>query len=247
MVMNITDRKQAEQKILEYQQRLKALAAQLTIVEETERRRIAADLHDHVGQALALVRLQIASVRKLLSDPGQTDTLDEISDSLRQAIKATRGLIYDLSPPQLNEIGLSAAIHEWLTKYVEKRYEIQTECPVNDTEEQLDDNLRSILFRNTRELAINVIKHAQATHVKISVLQEDNHIKITVRDDGIGFDAGALSPSLNTKSGFGLFSIKERMVDLGGSLEFVSEPGQGTEAILRVPITPDNTRKRGSS
>ena len=139
--MNIIDRKQAEQKILEYQQRLKALAAQLTIVEETERRRIAADLHDHVGQALALVRLQIASVRKLLSDPGQTDTLDEISDSLRQAVQETRELIYDLSPPQLHEIGLSAAILEWLEEHVEKRYKIRTECISGGPENQLDKNL----------------------------------------------------------------------------------------------------------
>ena len=236
MVIDITERKQTEQKILEYQQRLKALASQLTIVEETERRRIAADLHDHVGQSLALVRLQIASVRKLLFDPGQTDTLDEISGTLQQTVQETRDLIYDLSPPQLHEIGLSAAILEWLEEHVEKRYKIKSECISSGPEKQLDKNLGAILFRNTRELVTNVIKHSHAKQVKVRVLQDDNHVKIFVKDDGIGFDAGAVSPSLKGESSFGLFSITERMADMGGSLEIVSEPGQGTEAIMHVPL-----------
>ncbi len=236
MAMDITERKQAEQKILEYQQRLKALASQLTIAEEAERRRIAADLHDHVGQTLALIRLQIASLRELISNPGQTEMLDEISESLRQTVQETRDLIYDLSPPQLNEIGLSAAILDWLEEHVEKRYEIKTECISNGPEEQLDKNLRSILFRNTRELVFNVIKHSHASQVKIRVLQDHNHLEILVKDNGIGFDAGAVSPFLKDESSFGLFSIQERMADMGGSLEIVSEPGQGTKAIIHVPL-----------
>ena len=84
--------------------------------------------------------------------------------------------------------------------------------------------------------AINAIKHAQAAKVKISVLQDENQIKIIVRDDGIGFQPGADSTSSDTGSGFGLFSVKERMADMGGSLEILSEPGQGTEAIMSLPL-----------
>ena len=244
---DITERKHAEQELRQYQHRLKALASQLTISEEQERRRIAADLHDHVGQSLALAHLQIASVRKLVSDPRQTDTLDAISDSLSQTVQDTRDLIYDLSPPQLHEIGLSAAILEWLEEHVEKRYKIKTECIADGLAEQLDKNLRSILFRNTRELVTNVIKHSQATQVKIWVLQGGNHVKIIVRDDGIGFDAGVLIPSGKIESGYGLFSIKERMADMGGSLEIVSEAGQGTKAIMHVPITPGDAQERKPS
>jgi len=233
---DITQRQQAEEALQEYQQRLKALASQLTIKEEKERRRIAADLHDHVGQSLALARMQIASVRKLASDPRQTATLDDISDSMRQTVQEIRDLVYDLSPPQLNEIGLSAAISEWLEEQVEKRYQIKTECVDNGPEVPMDKDVRAILFRSVRELVTNVIKHSRATQVKIKVNQDTDRAKVIVRDDGTGFDGGAISQSLKTEGGFGLFSIKERMADLGGSLEIVSEPGKGTEAILSVPL-----------
>jgi PAS domain S-box-containing protein len=247
MMMDITERKQAEQKILDYQHRLKALASQLTITEGKERRAIAADLHDHVGQTLALARMQIASVRKQVTDSRQVDTLEEISDSLRQTIKETRNLIYDLSPPQLNEIGLSAAITEWLEEHVEKRYKINAECIGNGPEETLDKALSAILFRNVRELVTNVIKHSQATHVRIIVKQDNNRVTIIVSDDGIGFDVDNTTENLNSRGGFGLFSIKERMTDMGGSLEIISESGQGTEAILTVPIIFADNRKRNLS
>ena len=247
MVMDVTERKQAEQKILDYQQRLKALASQLTIAEESERRRIAADLHDQVGQSLALARMQIASVRKRATDHRQMVALDAISDSLRQTAKETRNLIYDLSPPQLNEIGLSAAISEWLEEHIENRYEIKAECIVNGPEKQLDKILRSVLFRHIRELVTNVIKHSKAAKVEIKVSQDKDHVKISIKDDGIGFDANAVSQSLNSEGGFGLFSIRERMADMGGSLEIISKPGQGTEAVLCVPITRDDAPKRTSS
>jgi PAS domain S-box-containing protein len=233
---DITERKQAEQMLQSYQQRLKALASQQTITEEKERRRIAADLHDHVSQSLALARIQIASARKLASDPRQTATLDEISDSLRHAVQETRDLIYDLSPPQLNEIGLSAAISEWLEEQVEKKYALKAECMVSGSEGPMDDDLRAILFRSVRELVTNVIKHARASRVNIRVNQDPDRVKVSVRDDGAGFDVNAKSQSLKADAGFGLFSIKERMADLGGSLEIISEPGQGTEAILAVPL-----------
>jgi two-component system sensor histidine kinase EvgS len=234
--INVTDQKQAEEALKAYHQRLKILASQLTITEEKERRRIAADLHDHVGQSLALARMQIASVRELGSDPRQTAILDEISDSLRQTVQETRDLIYDLSPPQLNEIGLSAAISEWLEEKVGKRYALKAECIVSVSEEPMDDDVRAILFRSVRELVANVIKHARATRVNIRVNQDNDRVKVIVRDDGAGFDANTISQSIKTEGGFGLFSIKERMADLGGSLEIISEPGKGTEAILAVPL-----------
>jgi signal transduction histidine kinase len=250
MVMDITDRKQAKQKILEYQQKLKALAFQLTVTEEKERRRIADDLHDQIGQSLALARMQIAAACKSAADDGLAAKLDDVSEILREAVQDTRHLIFDLSPPAMHEIGLGAAISEWLDDQIGKRYGLKTEFFDNIDQsyrKTLDDNVRAILFRNIRELLINVVKHAQANQVTVLMEVTDGVLKIVVQDDGIGFDSGELSQPEGIKGGFGLFSIEERMTDLGGAFEIESQPGKGGRAILTVPLVPKSASGSASS
>ena len=236
---DITDRKQAEEKINNYQERLKALASQLTVTEEKERRRIAADLHDQIGQSLALARIQMAAAKKSAADDGLAAKLDDISEILREAVQDTRHLIFDLSPPAMHEIGLGAAISEWLDDQIGNRYGLKTEFFDNIDQsyrKTLDESVRAILFRNVRELLINVVKHAQANQVSVSTEITDGVLKIVVQDDGIGFDYRSEFQRVKPDGGFGLFSIKERMADLGGTLEIESEPDKGCKAILTVPI-----------
>jgi signal transduction histidine kinase len=135
----------------------------------------------------------------------------------------------------MNEIGLTAAISEWLEEQIGKRHGLETELIDNGRKEPLDDDTRAILFRNVRELLANVVKHAEAK--KVSVCLEDGYdsLSIVVKDDGIGFNRSEISNAVTLKGGYGLFSIKERMADLGGSLEIVSEPGKGCTAILTAP------------
>ena len=240
-VEDITDRKQDELTLQKYQQRLKALASQLTLAEEKERRRIATDLHDHVGQSLALAHIQIAAACKSATDAGLTAKLDDISETLREAVQDTRHLMFDLSAPSMHEIGLGAAISEWLEDQIEKRYGIKTEFFDNldkSHRKVLDEDVRAILFRNVRELLINVVKHAQANQVTVLMEVTDGVLKIVVQDDGVGFDSRELSQPEGIKGGFGLFSIEERMTDLGGALEIESQPGKGGRAILTVPLVP---------
>ena len=130
----------------------------------------------------------------------------------------------------MNEIGLSAAVVEWLEEYVQKPHGIQVACTVNGTDERIDGDLRTILFRNIRELVINVIKHAQAGHVAIDLNFERDRTQIVVRDDGIGFDVDAASTSKVKDGGFGIFTVQERMADMGGSFDITSQDGQGTDA-----------------
>jgi len=233
---DITERKTVEKAFHQYQLRLKTLASQLTLTEEKERRRIAGDLHDKVSQSLALARVHIATFRRQATDPTQTEAFDGLVDTLHQTILDTRNVIYDLSPPQLTEIGLSSAVQDWLKKYVEERFGIRTEFTDKGRQHQLDIRLRSILFRNTRELVINAVKHAQAARVSVSLIHEENLTKIIVRDDGIGFHVDDHPTFDNIESSFGLFSIRETMAEVGGSLEILSEPGQGTEAVLSLPL-----------
>jgi PAS domain S-box-containing protein len=246
MVMDITDRKRAEQKIIDYQQRLKALATQLTIAEEKERRAIAADLHDHVGQSLALARIQLASARQFASESTLAEMLDEISDSLLKTLEDTQLLMLELSSPAMHEIGLSSAISEWLESQIGNRHSLKTEVINNIPDSRrktLGPNVRTILFRNVRELLVNVVKHARANKVSVRLEDRSSSIRIIVEDDGIGFEPRAMIRAGSKVGGFGLFSIEELMADLGGNLRIVSEPGKGCTAILSAPFGVDDSRK----
>lgn len=236
---DISIRKNAELKILEYQKRLKALASQLAITEERERRSIAVDLHDNVAQSLALMRMQIASVDKHISEPIVRRKLEDISGTLLQTLQETRNLMLDLSSPSMSEIGLSAAIAEWLEVNIVKRYNLKAEFSDNTKEHALDflkEDMRVILFRNVRELLVNIVKHAQAEHVSVDLQIADDKMKITVTDDGTGFDSSTIKRENGTDSSFGLFSIKERMSDAGGTFEIISEPNKGCTTIMTVPV-----------
>ena len=246
-VRDISERKQAEKKILDYQQRLKALASQLTIAEEKERRAIAAALHDHVGQSLALARIQLASARKSTSDSKLADKLDDISDTLIESLEDTQKLMLELSSPTMHELGLSSAISEWLEVQIESRHGLKTEFIANipdNRRKMLDSDIRTILFRNVRELVVNVVKHARANKVRVRLEDRSPSIRIIVEDDGIGFDPREVTKAGSKTGGFGLFSIEELMADLGGSLRIVSEPGKGCTAILSAPFIVNDSRGR---
>ena len=130
--------------------------------------------------------------------------------------------MFQLSSPLVNEIGLSAAISEWLQKQIGNRHGLKTEFidKITDNHRKiLDTNVRAILFRNVRELLVNVVKHARANKVSVRLEDENSRIKIIVEDDGIGFDPRAAIHAGSKIGGFGLFSVEERMADLGGNLK----------------------------
>jgi PAS domain S-box-containing protein len=236
MVMDITKRKLTEEEIQRYQERLKHLASQLTIAEENERSRISADLHDHIGQTLAFSRIQIAKAKKYATEEKLMTMLDEISQSLLAAIQDTKELVFDLSSPLLNEIGLCAAIQNWLINQVGKEHGIKTEFICSEQELSLSKDLKFILFRNVRELITNVIKHSQATEVSVTLERDESELKITVLDDGVGFVFDQEKSYTCVSPKFGLFSIKERMEDFGGTLEVISKPGKGCRVVMTVPV-----------
>jgi PAS domain S-box-containing protein len=236
---DITESKQAEEKIQQYQQRLKALAAQLTLAEEQERRRIAADLHDHVGHSLALARMQLDGLQDSATELERNIIVKDISNIMLQALQETRSLIFALSSPLMNEIGLGAAIAEWLEEQVEKRYGIKTQFSDTIAKEHrktLDENVRALLFRNVRELLTNVIKHSRATTVSVRLQESGSETQILIEDDGVGFDHDVLKNQSRSTNGFGLFSVQERMADLGGRCDILSAPGKGCRVILTVPL-----------
>jgi PAS domain S-box-containing protein len=244
VLTNITERKQAEKKLLDYQAQLKSLASELTLAEERERRRIAADLHDQISQSLVISKIRLDTLRLFVSSEDLVKELNEISDALYQTIQDIRSLTFDLSFPILYELGFEAAAAEWLAEQIQEKYGIASEFEDDEQPKLLDDDVRVLLFRNMRELLINVVKHANAEKVKVSVRRAGNQIHVSVEDDGVGFDVAKVMSTSAKAGGFGFFSIRERLEELGGHLEIDSKPGYGTKVTLMAPLKGQNTKGR---
>lgn len=231
---NITEQRIAQKRLLEYQKNLKRLAARLTLTEERERRRIARNLHDQVSQSLALAKIKLDTMLASQNASPLAKTLKETNDTIEKAIQNTRALTFDLSYPLLYELGFEAAVSEWLMEHVQKKHDIKTEFFDDGLTKPLDDDVRVLLFRNVRELLINIIKHARADKIKVSVTKTDDSIKIQVEDNGVGLNVDEITAS--HKSGFGLFSIRESIGELGGNFEIDSKPGAGCKVTMTSPL-----------
>ncbi len=148
----------------------------------------------------------------------------------------TQSLIYNISPPILYEFGLAAAL-EWLTEQLSAKHDIQARFETDRRPCQIEKNLDILLFQAVNELLINVLKHAQAQHVTVSLWSEDGFLKVGIDDDGQGFFPSTDSVCIK-EDGFGLFSIKERLLPYNGCLEIKSKPGEGSLITITVPMTP---------
>ena len=129
-----------------------------------------------------------------------------------------------------------AALAEWLKEEVEKKHGLQTAFIESGQDMGLGDDMRAILFRNVRELLTNVIKHSRATTVSVRLQENGSEIQILIEDEGVGFDHDVRNQKSKSTNGFGLFSVQERMADLGGRCDILSAPGKGCRVILTVPL-----------
>ncbi len=239
MARDITERKSLEELVRAYQRELhsveNAMSSLESQIEERERHLIAADLHDHVGQNLVASLFKLGLMQKGISAPGALRHLEEIRDLLGQTIQYTRSLTVELSPPVLSEIGFKAAV-ESLAEGIEAAYGITVAVEDDGRSDLIGENVRNPLFRCVRELLMNAVKHSRASGVVVSLGRDNDRIRITVVDNGTGFDASAVT---GKKSGFGLFSVRERIKRLGGSCRIESRPGSGTKVVLEAPLKED--------
>ncbi len=244
VVRDITEHKQSEEKLRTYQEQLRSLVAELSLVEEQERRRIATDLHDNIGQILAMTKIKLGALREKESPIDLARPVDEIRKLIEQAIQYTRSLTFDLSPPVLYELGVEAAV-EWLTEQIQEQSGILIDFEDDKKPKPMDDKVYIPLFKAVRELLINIVKHAQAHKAKVSIRREGNNIRIRVEDDGVGFNP-LKTDCLGKTIGFGLFNIREQLNSIGGYLEIQSEPGQGTRITLVTPLMQNKKKKEES-
>lgn len=222
--------------LLETQDRLRALATELNLAEQRERKRLAVELHDHLQQTLVLGKFKIGHAKRLMQTlPECLEVVKEFDEIFTEALTYTRTLVAELSPPVLRDHGLTAGLR-WLAEYV-KKHEMTVLLKVPEgLDLKLPEDQSVLLFQSVRELLINAAKHAQTNSASVTLQHGEDYLSIQVHDEGQGFDVSCTTDSNEQSSKFGLFSIKERMRALGGAFAIESVPGQGTTALLTLPL-----------
>ncbi len=240
VVHDITERKRAEQALAQYQTQLRSLVSQLAMTEERERKEIEAALHDDLLQKLALCKMRLDELSESEMPGDRAHSLNEIAESVREMIKSTRSLTFDLTSPVLYDIGLEAAIRDWLDREVHGKYSVVFEFEDDGQPRQLGEDLRVMLYRAMRELCTNVIKHSQAERAIVSIQNQGDDVEIIVEDDGIGMknqNDRHDADDLGCRRGLGLFGIRERLHHFGARMKIESEAGVGTRISIIVPVS----------
>ncbi len=227
---------QALHKALEHRAaQLQSLASELTLTEHRERRRLAQLLHDHLQQLLYAARLSVTTLKRRVSDKELQNMIQHLDMLLSQCIEESRSVTLELSPQVLYDAGLAPAL-EWLARQMQINYGLLVKVQTNVQTEPEAEDIKVLLFQSVRELLLNVVKHAgaQSALVKMS-LTPDQQMRIDVVDEGAGFDAEQMQVNGDPISRFGLFSIRERLEQLGGRLEVHTAAGAGTSVTIFAP------------
>lgn len=233
--IDITERKIAEQKFLEYQRQLRSLASELSLVEEKERRIIANDIHDQIGHNLAIIKLKFSEIENELKQPDHIKRLQEMRELINQTIQGTRTLTFEISPTILYELGFEAAV-DWLAEQFQQKHDMKIKVSDDEEFKPLENDVQIVLYKSVRELLINVLKHANTKNVNILLKRKNQKIQIDIQDRGIGFDSSKLNRGISHTGGFGLFNIGERLAQFGGDFKVKSSPGKGTQVTLLAPL-----------
>jgi signal transduction histidine kinase len=222
------------------QEQLRSAASEAALAEERERRKLAVDLHDGLGQLLSASGMRLALLRDSIRDPGLVDEVQAVESVIAEADERVSSLSFELSPPLLHDVGLVAAT-QWLAEDIEARLGLHV--IVEDPGERwpLDEAARTTLFRALRELLLNVSKHARTDEARVRFWREDRFLKILVEDEGVGF------ASKGESRGYGLLSIRERLNHLGWSIQIESAPGEGTRIYIAAPVEATGPTQAGES
>ena len=237
--LNATLEQRVAERTTELEQRaaqLSRLTSELALTEHRERERLAQLLHDHLQQLLVGAKLGLEVLAHRVG-AAHRDGVEHVRGLLDESIEASRTLTAELSPPILREAGLPAGL-EWLARWMAQKHGLTVELNVDPKAQPQREDLRVLLFESVRELLFNVIKHAGVKVARVEMASRKDHLRLTVSDDGAGFSRPeVLRPDGSPLAGgFGLWSIRERVLLLGGSLDVETSPGQGTRITLVAPI-----------
>lgn len=231
----IKTRIEKEQDLKTHRKQLRALSSELMETEDRERRQLASDLHDQVGQSLLAVKMYVDSLIDSTADKETLKSLELIAGIVDETVQDIRTLTFELSPPILYELGLDVAL-EWLAEEFLQKYNliVTTECE-KCTNYNTPASL-ALIFRTIRELLINVVRHAAAESATVQVQCLGKGVRLTVTDNGCGMGDTSQENGEPPNGGFGLFSIRERVTNIGGTVVIESEKEKGTSIILTIPF-----------
>ncbi len=233
ILRDVTERVLADERLRASREELREFAALAQAAREQEQRRIARELHDELGQSLAALKMDVDWMQRGLP-PGQeaqVERLAEMKRLLDGTVEATRRIASDLRPLILDDLGLVPAV-EWLVQGLRKRSGLDARLTVFPADLDLRDPHATALFRIVQESMTNIVRHAGATRVDIAIERTDGEIRVTVRDDGKGFETADPRKPLST----GLVGLRERAYFLDGEVDVESAPGQGTTVRVRIPF-----------
>jgi len=234
---DVTQRKQMGETLVNYIGELQQLSKQLIAVQEAERLRISQELHDEMGQALTMLRINIASIKVSLPPSCTKGIKDRLADAdalTEKILGQIHELTLELRPHMLDDLGLVPTLR-WYTERLSRRLNIQILFTQKNWKRRLTPEIRTALFRIIQEALTNVAKHARAKKVRILLAQKQKFIEVLVEDDGRGFDQRKIEKRLSRARGIGLFSMKERAALLNGECTIESHPGAGTKVRIRIP------------
>ena len=234
ILRDVTERVRSEEALRRSKEEIQSLALATSAAREQEKRRIARELHDELGQALTALKMDVGALRDSVAgaDESARRKLDSMQELLDATVAATRRISADLRPMMLDDLGLTAAA-DWLTQNFSERTGVPCELVLDEsTDFDLPDPYSTAVFRVLQESLTNVAKHAAATQVEVALERADDEVVLTVRDNGRGMATGGESKP----GSFGLVGLRERAYLLGGSATIVSAPGQGTVVEFRIPL-----------
>jgi signal transduction histidine kinase len=232
VLRDVSERQRAELALRESNRQLKELAGMLQQVRESERSRIAREMHDELGQLITGIRFELRWLESRLPAE-RSDLTGKLGSMVKQldlSIASLRRITTELHPLILDDLGLSAAAG-WLVDQFAQRTGIQVHLQLPKTEPKQGGQLALAIFRIMQESLTNVAKYAQATSVEISLQDAPTDWILTIKDNGIGFD-----PNIDNREGFGLIGMRERATLLGGSFAVDSAAGWGTQIHVTIPV-----------
>jgi PAS domain S-box-containing protein len=236
---DVTRQKRAEEALAANEQRLRALAAEIAKIEYRERRRLAGILHEEVQQLLIAIQLRGAHIESQSSEPFIKEQASVLNRLVSTSIDTVRTLSRELVPPTLYQLGMGAGL-EWLAGRFQQQHGLKVQVLADENADPNSDMLRDVIFHISRELLLNVVKHAQTDRAYISLRRQSAHLELIVCDDGVGLNSDV---DLQRQDSFGLFQIRERLHSMGGALEFKSTPHAGLEVTAIIPIDEAERQK----